>query len=155
MKTSFAMFSTLVSPKTLFNHFTKIRPMKKSENLKLSVCLLLFLLAGIVVSAQNANTKENAKPMVQASEGTYQLIFNSKDDDKDITLNVHELQAIEKLRKDNEVVYAMTPYSDDIRIRILPRNAVNRKGFIPAPKKYFKAEHPYEEYANIRYVELN
>lgn len=134
--------------------------MKQSVRISLctSLMLYLFLLGGITATAQTAHSKETTNGSAigtSAAEGTYQLIFNSKDDDKEIILNARELQAIEKLRKDNEVVYAMTPYSDDIRILILPRNTISRKGFAAASKKYYKSEHPYEEWANIRYVELN
>ncbi len=132
------------------------------QSVRISLCsylmLCVILLTGITATAQTAHSKETTNGSAitaSAAEGTYQLIFNSRDDDKDITLNAHELQAIEKLRQDNEVVYAMTPYSDDIRIKILPRNAISGKGFTAASKKYYKVEHPYEEWANIRYVELN
>lgn len=132
------------------------------QSVRISLCsylmLCVFLLTGVTANAQTAHSKETTNGSAistSAAEGTYQLIFNSKDDDKEINLNARELQAIEKLRKDNEVVYAMTPYSDDIRIKILPRNAIGGKGFTAASKKYYKAEHPYEEWANIRYVELN
>ncbi len=160
MSTSLTPTRAFFNLNYLFNHFSKIRLMKQSVRTSLCSYLLLcvILLTGITATAQTTHSKEKTNGSAisaPAAEGTYQLIFNSKDEDKDITLNAHELQAIEKLRQDNEVVYAMTPYSDDIRIKILPRNAVSGKGFTAASKKYYKTEHPYEEWANIRYVELN
>ena len=130
--------------------------MQKSvfNTLAVNALLFLFLSTGITAQAQTT-TKQNGPATAPAREGTYQLIFNSREVDKDIQLSPHELQAIEALRKDNEVVYAFTTYSDDIRVKILPRNAISAKDFKAAEKKYYKVEHPYEEYANIRYVELN
>jgi hypothetical protein len=122
------------------------------------IALLFFFLVGIATSgtAQTANTsttKTNATE-VQAKAGTYQLIFNNRREDKDIQLNAYQLATVEKLRKDNETVYARASYSDDIRVKILPRNVINQGSFKPQPLKYFKDEHPYEEYSQIRYVEF-
>lgn len=160
MSTSFTTDRVFFTLNYLFNHIVKIRLMKQSVRTPLCsyLMLCLFLLTGITAAAQTAHSKEtnqNSAISAPAAEGTYQLIFNSPNDDKDIALNARELQAIEKLRQDNEVVYAMTPYSDDIRIKILPRNTINSKGFSAVSRKYYKTEHPYEEWANIRYVELN
>lgn len=126
------------------------------------VILVLFIVsmllgAAIPTQAQTANKQETTKSSpgyLSAKEGTYQLIFNSRRHDKEIVLDAHELMVIEKLRKDNEVVYAAATYSDDIRVKILPRSVVNSPSFKPVPKKYYKEEEDYEEYHNIRYIAL-
>ena len=121
--------------------------------------LLAFFIAGMLlgatapVSAQTANAKETAAN-VPAAAGTYQLIFNSKTQEVDVKLSAYELALIEKLRKENEIVYARASYSDDLRVLILPRSVITRASFKPAPLKFYKDEHNYEEWGHITYVEF-
>lgn len=121
--------------------------------------LLAFFIGGVMLSAsaqvnaQSVASKETAVSLPTAT-GTFQLIFNSRTQDKEIKLSVYELRLIEKLRKENEVVYARASYSDDLRIKILPRNVISRADFKPLPIKYYKEEHNYEEWGQIRYVEF-
>jgi len=131
----------------------------KNSKLFFAIFIGLFLIAGFQnpVNAQSGNQKETGAPVTAntpAKAGTYQLIFNSRREDKEIKLTQQELIVIEKLRKENEVVYAAATYSDDIRVKILPRTVINSSGFTPAPLKYFKEEQSYNEYSQIRYIEL-
>lgn len=116
--------------------------------------IICAMFTGTVVPAYAQTTVKSTAEYQPAKQGTYQLIFNNRNQDKEIVLDAHELLVIEKLRKDNEVVYAAATYSDDIRVKILPRNAINSPGFKPVPLKYYKDEESYEEYHNIRYIEL-
>ena len=43
---------------------------------------------------------------------------------------------------------------DDIKIKILPRSVVNSANFTPVPLKYYKEEHSYEDYSQIRYIDF-
>jgi hypothetical protein len=107
-------------------------------------------------NAQTASQQDNklAAANVPAKEGTYQLIFNTRTQDANIKLNPQELMLVEKLRSKTEVVYARAAYSDDIRVKILPLDMINKPDFKLLPLKYFKDEHPYEEWGQIRYVEF-
>ncbi len=122
--------------------------------------LLAFVICGMVAGigniahAQQTGQAKLATEFAPAKEGTYQLIFSTREAKPNIKLNEFELQAIERLRKDDEIVYAQTTYSDAIKVRIMPRNFINNPAFKPLPLYYFKDEHPYEEYARARYVEL-
>jgi hypothetical protein len=106
------------------------------------------------LNAQTAALKQTSVADVSAAAGTYQLIFNSRTQDKEVKLSAYELGLIEKLRKDTEVVYARAAYSDDLRVKILPRNVISRADFKAVPLKYYKDENSYEEYSQIRYVEF-
>ena len=130
---------------------------KRTTKHTLAICLGICLLLGLQtpLKAQATNQKETGTAVAPAREGTYQLIFNSRNEDKDIKLTANELMAIERLRKDNEVVYAAATYSDDIRVKILPRKVINSGNFTPVPLKYYKEEQSYDEYSQIRYVELH
>lgn len=123
--------------------------------------ILAFVIGAISICATNtAIAQTSAQPAKSASAyepakaGTYQLIFNNSKGNSDVKLDDHELRVIEKLRQDNEVVYAHATYSDAIRVKILPRSVINSPSFKPLPLKYFKDEQPYEDYAHIRYIEL-
>ncbi len=122
--------------------------------------VLLAFFIGVVMLCSSApikaqNVASNATAVnLPATSGTYQLIFNSRTQDKEIILSSYELSLIEKLRKENEVVYARASYSDDLRVKILPHNVVSRADFKPLPLKYYKEEHSYEEWGQIRYVEF-
>ena len=122
--------------------------------------LLAFFIAGLLMSkantshAQTLNAKETSISWEPAKPGTYQFILNSRKGDREIILSTQQLILIEKLRKDDEVVCAMSPYSDDLHIKILPRNVINSPNFKPVSLKYYKDEESYEEYHNFRYVEL-
>ena len=133
------------------NYFTH------SKTLAAGFGIWALLVFATQVQAQTTNTKEIAKTALAtepAKSGTYQLIFNNRREDKDITLSQRELIAIEELRSETETVYARTTYSDDIRVKILPRNTIKNKAFTPQPLKYYKEEHSYEEYSKIRYVDM-
>ena len=128
-----------------------------SKTLAAGFGIWALLVFATQVQAQTTNTKQIAKTALAtepAKSGTYQLIFNNRREDKDITLSQRELIAVEELRSETETVYARTTYSDDIRVKILPRNTINNKAFTPQPLKYYKEEHSYEEYSKIRYVGL-
>jgi hypothetical protein len=116
------------------------------------------LLIGLANSsnAQTANQKDTkvAAANVPAQAGTYQLIFNSRTQDANVKLNAQELMLVEKLRSKTEVVYARAAYSDDIRVKILPLDMINKPDFKALPLKYYKDEQPYEEWGQIRYVEF-
>lgn len=121
--------------------------------------ILAFVIGSMLAIANTASaqTTEQAKPASSyqpAKAGTYQLIFNNSNGNSDVKLDDIELRTIEKLRQDNEIVYAHATYSDAIRVKILPRNVINKADFKPVPLKYFKDEHPYEEYAHIRYIDF-
>ena len=125
--------------------------------------LLAFFVGGMLlcctapVNAQANNSQASTSTPAQvtpAQAGTYQLIFNTRNEDKEIKLSVYELALIEKLRKENEVVYARASYSDDLRVKIMPRSVISRGDFKPVPLKYYKEEHNYEEWSQIRYVEF-
>jgi len=116
--------------------------------------IICAMLTGTIIPVQAQTPAKSTAEYQPAKQGTYQLIFNNRNQDKEIILDAHELLVIEKLRKDNEVVYAAATYSDDIRVKILPRNVINRADFKPVPLKYYKDEESYEEYHNIRYIEL-
>lgn len=120
----------------------------------LMVCLILCFMIGFQKPSSAQTINKGITASVPAAEGTYQLIFNRKSEDKEIKLSQGELISIENLRKENEIVYARATYSDDIRVRILPRSTISSKGFSPVPLKYFKEEHSYEEYSHIKYVDL-
>jgi hypothetical protein len=124
--------------------------------------LLAFVICGILIGGPGSATAQTtgtpaSKPVSQyepAKAGTYQLIFSTREAKPTIVPDDFELRAIEKLRKDDEIVYAHSTYSDAVKVRIMPRNYINNPAFKPLPLYYFKDEHPYEEYAHIRYVEL-
>lgn len=121
--------------------------------------LLAFFVGGILlcasapVVAQTSASSQTTSAM-PAKPGTYQIILNSRKGDREITLTTQQLIIIEQLRKDNEVVCAMSTRNDDLRIKILPRNIINRPDFKPIPLKYYKDEESYEEHHNFRYVEF-
>ena len=120
------------------------------------VVLAFFIGGMLLTSPLNAQTAAQKQTSITASAatGTYQLIFNSRTQDKEVKLSAYELGLIEKLRKDTEVVYARAAYSDDLRVKILPRNVISRADFKAVPLKYYKDENSYEEYSQIRYVEF-
>lgn len=121
----------------------------KLSGLLLQACLGAYLLLGVCNLASAQSNSSTAAP------GTYQLIFPSKRDDVKITLSEKELQTIERLRKENEVVYAQASYNDYLRIRILPRAVIAGKDFIPVVAPYYKDEHSYEENRMIRYIHFD
>ena len=129
------------------------------SNKNIGRVFLAFFVGSMLLGAStqsNAQTTASKQTAVAASAatGTYQLIFNSRTQDKEVKLSAYELGLIEKLRKDSEVVYARASYSDDLRVKILPRNVISRADFKALPLKYYKDENSYEEYSQIRYVEF-
>jgi len=128
--------------------------MNKTYTLTITLLSFCFICLFSPLEAQTVNSESNGNTVAPAQAGTYQLIFNNRREDKDIKLSPQELTVIEKLRKDSEVVYARASYSDEIRVKILPRNTINNPKFSPPPLKYYKDEHSYEEYSQIRYVEF-
>jgi hypothetical protein len=116
-----------------------------------------FLTFLLFITLQLSNTEIKAQgasgsPEQAAPEGTYQFVFNSKNDQHAVQLSNQELIKIEQLRKDDEVVFAFPSYSDHKTIRILSRNQINQGGFQPAAPNYYKDEQPYDEIKNIRYI---
>jgi len=115
---------------------------------------LLFISLQLVTSetkAQGSGT-QSASPEQAAQPGTYQFVFNSKNDQHALQLTNQELIKIEQLRKDDEVVFAFPSYSDHKTVRILPRNVINQGSFQPASSNYYKDEQPYDEIKDIRYI---
>jgi len=132
---------------------------KKDTRRVLLAFFIAFALLTLTIpaNAQGSNLIEKPKAgsvYQPAKVGTYQLIFNTRRGDADVKLSEQELMLIEKLRKDNEIVYARASYSDLICLKILPRKVITQADFKPVPLKYFKEENNYEEYSQIRYIEF-
>lgn len=120
---------------------------------KLNAITLTFLfLAGVAVFSANAQVQNSNVP---AKEGTYQLIFNTRGYESSVKLTPYQLTVIENLRQENEVVYAHSTRTDDVKVKILPRNVINAPDFKPLSLYYYKNEATYEENHNIRYVDLD
>jgi len=115
--------------------------------------LLFFTLQLFTTQTKAQGTgNQSGSPEQAAQAGTYQLVFNSKNDQHAVQLTNQELIKIEQLRKDDEVVFAFPSYSDHKTVRILSRNQINQGGFQPAATNFYKDEQPYDEIKDIRYI---
>ena len=156
MKRVYAVIKDLICCGYQINFNSFIKGYNRRALPALIICALMLSALGSA-RAQNAVTGQTVKTATAyspAKEGTYQFILNSRRGDREITLSTQQLLVIEKLRKDDEVVCAQSTYSDDIKVKILPRNIINSPNFKPVPLKYFKDEESYEEHHNFRYVEF-
>lgn len=115
--------------------------------------LLLFISLQLFTTQSNAQgTGTSGSPEQAAQPGTYQFVFNSKNDQHAVQLTNLELIKIEQLRKDDEVVFAFPSYSDHKTVRILSRNQINQNGFQSVAPNFYKDEQPYDEIKDIRYI---
>jgi hypothetical protein len=134
----------------------KVRGALKST--KAITLAFLFSVVTLLLSTVNAWAQNNNAPTAlketPAKEGTYQFIFRSPENERNITLTQAQLIAIENLRKENEAVYAASISDDYIKIKILPQSMINSGANNRLPKSIFKSEMEYEELHNIRYVEI-
>lgn len=114
---------------------------------------LLFISLQLFTTQTKAQgTGTSGSPEQAAPAGTYQFVFNSKNDQHAVQLTNQELIKIEQLRKDDEVVFAFPSYSDHKTVRILSRNQINQSGFQSVAPNFYKDEQPYDEIKDIRYI---
>lgn len=150
MNTPFNGTSTIVTC-GYYNYskaFSKVRePLQTTKAATLAFLFMAMALISSLGASAQSNTTE-----VAAKEGSYQFIFRTPGSEQTIALTPIQLNAIERLRKDNEAVYVTSSTNDYIKIKILPRSVVNSgKQF---PKIIFKSEMEYNELQSIRYVEI-
>ena len=121
---------------------------KVSRRSKAIMLTFLFLMTGIglfIVSAVGDTP---------AADGTYQFVFSKPGREDSVSLTNTQLIAIENIRKENEVVYAASVSNDYIKVKILPRNVINKSGFTLAERNIYKSNMTEQELATMRYVQL-
>jgi hypothetical protein len=121
---------------------------KVSRRSKAIMLTFLFLMTGIglfIVSAVGDTP---------AADGTYQFVFSKPGREDPVSLTNIQLIAVENIRKENEVVYAASVSNDYIKVKILPRNVINKSGFTLAERNIYKSNMTEQELATMRYVQL-
>lgn len=101
------------------------------KNFKISffVFIALGLLYSTNIFCQESLSKEDVQKyteMVRVAEGTYQIQMIDTRSLPSIPLSL--IQIIENKREETEVVYYQ--YKSNIRIKILPKQMINKKGFV-------------------------
>ncbi|MCW5909084.1 MAG: hypothetical protein KIS94_14560 [Chitinophagales bacterium] len=146
-----------VQPYVVCNHTThKTKVREKLTTVKAITLTFLFsavaLFSSMPALAQESEQQHTETKVadVPAKEGTYQFIFRSADNVRNITLSELQLVVIEKLRKDDEPVYAASLSDDYIKLKIIPRNSLN----VDYPKNIYLSDMSYEEYKAIRFQQI-